>query len=143
MNNLVKSNKALNPWRDFWALDNIFDQAFNGGRNNFPSVNVSEDSNNYSVEIVAPGFNKEDFKLKVDGDILTVSAEKKSEKAEDGKGKEYTRREYNYSSFTRSFNLPDNVKDDAISAAYKDGVLELQLPKSTNQEKATKEITIN
>ncbi len=97
---------------------------------------------NYSVEVVAPGFKKEDFKLKVDDDILTISAESKAETKENGKEKEYTRREYSYSSFTRSFRLPDDVKDDSISASYLDGVLKLELPKSKVQVKASKEITI-
>jgi HSP20 family protein len=97
---------------------------------------------NYSVEVVAPGFKKEDFKLKVEDDILTISAESKSEKKEEGKEKEYTRREYSYSSFTRSFHLPDNVKDDSIAASYHDGILKLELPKSKVQVKATKEIAI-
>jgi len=92
---------------------------------------------------VAPGFKKEDFKLKVEDDVLTISAESKSEKKEEGKEKEYTRREYSYSSFTRSFHLPDNVKDDSITASYQDGILKLELPKSKVQVKATKEIPIN
>ena len=104
-------------------------------------MNISESETAYSVEVVAPGFKKEDFKLKVDDDILTISAEAKSEKAE-GNRKEYTRREYSYSSFTRSFHLPDNVKDDSIAATYKDGILNLELPKSKSQVKATKEISV-
>jgi CheY-like chemotaxis protein len=72
-----------------------------------------------------------------------ISAESKSEKKEDGKEKEYTRREYSYNSFTRSFCLPDNVKDDSIAASYHDGILQLELPKSEVQVKATKEIPIN
>jgi HSP20 family protein len=106
-------------------------------------VNIAENDKVYSVEVVAPGFKKEDFKVKVEDDILTISAETKSEKKEEGKEKEYTRREYNYNAFTRSFRLPDNVRDDSISASYKDGILTLELPKSKVQTKATKEITIS
>jgi HSP20 family protein len=104
---------------------------------------VLENEQNYVVELVAPGFQKDDFKLRVEDDILTISAENKSEKTEDNVQKEYTRREYSYSSFTRSFHLPDNVKDDAITASYKEGVLTLELPKSETQVKATKEIAIS
>lgn len=146
MNSLIKGdgNKTIAPWRDFFNIDDFFERGMVGKFDKaFPAVNISEDEKNYSVEVVAPGFSKEDFKLKVEEDILTISAETKSEKKEDGKGKEYTRREYSYSSFTRSFRLPDNVKDDSISASYKDGVLKLELPKSKTQVKATKEIAIN
>ena len=96
----------------------------------------------YAVEVIAPGFRKDDFKLKVEDDLLTISAETKSEKKEPENGREFTRREYSYSSFTRSFRLPDNVKDDSISASYQDGILKLELPKSKVQTKATKEISI-
>ena len=74
---------------------------------------------------------------------LRLLAQSKSEKKENGKEKEYTRREYSYNSFTRSFRLPDDVKDDSIAASYQDGVLNLELPKSKVQTRATKEIAIN
>lgn len=108
-----------------------------------PAVNISENEKQYSLEVVAPGFSKEDFRLKVDDDVLSISAESRSEK-QDGGGseREYTRREYSYSSFTRSFHLPDNVRDDSIKANYKDGVLRIDLPKSAVQQKTTKEIAV-
>jgi HSP20 family protein len=139
MNSIVKSNQYASPWRDFLNLDNFFDNSWTA-RSNFPAVNVSESDKNYSVELIAPGFKKEDFKLHVEDDILTISAETKTETP--GNGKQYSRREYSYNSFSRSFQLPDNVKDDAISASYNDGVLTLDLPKSEKQVKATKEISI-
>jgi HSP20 family protein len=74
--------------------------------------------------------------------ILTITGETKQENKENGKNDEYTRREYSYSSFTRSFRLPDNINDNAISANYADGILKLQLPKSQRQVTATKEIAI-
>ena len=144
MANLVKSGRAVAPWRDFFNIDNFFDSNWlSKWEKEFPAVNIAENDKVYSVEVAAPGFKKEDFKVKVEDDILTISAETKSEKKEDGKEKEYTRREYNYNAFTRSFRLPDNVKDDSISASYKDGILVLELPKSKVQTKATKEITIS
>src|SRR5882762_6772172 len=111
MANVIKTNGGtLSPWNDFFNVDNFFDKSwFKKFENSFPAVNISEDDKNYEVEVVAPGFKKEDFKLKVDDDVLTISAESKSEKIEDGNKKEYTRREYSYNSFTRSFHLPDNV----------------------------------
>jgi HSP20 family protein len=140
MANLVKSSRGVAPWRDFFNIDNFFDGG-NLGRD-FPAVNIAENEKNYSIEVVAPGFKKEDFKLKVDDDILTISAESRVENKDNGKEKEYTRREYSYRSFTRSFRLPDDVKDDSISASYVDGVLNLELPKSKVQTKASKEIAI-
>jgi HSP20 family protein len=143
MANLVTSGGAIAPWKDFLNVDNFFDGGlFNRWGKDYPAVNISEDEKNYTVEVIAPGFNKEDFKVKVDDDLLTISAENKSEKQESGNGKEYTRREYSCNSFTRSFRLPDNVKDDNISANFQNGILKLELPKSKVQTKATKEIAI-
>ena len=145
MANIIKDNGGiLTPWNDFFNVDNFFDKPwFKKFENGFPAVNIAENDKNYEVEVVAPGFKKEDFKLKVDDDVLTISAESRSERKEDDNRKEYTRREYSYSSFTRSFHLPDNVKDDAIEASYKDGILQLELPKSKVQTKVTKEIAIH
>ena len=77
---------------------------------------------------------KEDFKIDVDGNILTISAEKEEKKEE--KDKRYNRREYNYSSFSRSFTLPDKVKQEDIQATYENGVLALLLPKKEEARKA-------
>lgn len=141
MANLVK--RANNSALDFFNADNFFNNNwFRNWEKEFPAVNISENEKNYSVEVVAPGFQKENFKLKVEDDLLTISAESKSDTTEGGKGKDYTRREYSYNSFTRSFHLPENVKDDSISANYKNGILDIELPKSKVQVKASKEIAI-
>lgn len=105
-----------------------------------PAANIAESDQEYTIDLAVPGFKKEDFKVKVEKDMLTISAETKSETSE--KKKEYTRKEYNYSSFSRSFRLPDNVKDDAISARYENGILKLNLPKSATQVTASKEISV-
>lgn len=141
MANIMKSNRGTDPWRDFLSVDNFFDSNWpRRWDKDLPAVNISENDRNYSLEVIAPGFEKGDFKLKVDDDLLTISAESKSENKEDDK--EYTRREYSYNSFTRSFRLPDNVNDVNISANYKDGVLNIELPKSKKEVKASKEISI-
>src|SRR4051812_27311044 len=142
MSNLARRNRDINPWRDFLNLDEFLGNNWAGRSNQLPAVNISENEKCYNVEVVAPGFKKEDFKVKVDDDILTISAETKNETTEEGKNKEYTRREYSSSSFTRSFQLPDNVKDDSISASYQDGILKLEMPKTAQQQKTTKEITV-
>ena len=131
----------MDPWRDFFDVD-FFGNSFpKSAQRSLPAVNISEDDKSYMVDVVSPGFKKDDFKIKVDDDVLTISAETKQESNE-GKNKEYSRREYTYSSFTRSFRLPDNAKDDSISASYNDGVLQISIPKSENEVKAKKEIPV-
>lgn len=170
MNNLIKRNSDL-PYYDPWDnMENFFPSTFMRQSNLFPSVNISEDDKNYCVDVVAPGFNKEDFKVNVEDDMLTISAEAKSEYSENNgfensnkpgknqddkkkqektgsgnnnKNRQYSRREYSYSSFTRSFRLPENAKDGSITANYKDGVLQLNIPKTRQQEKATKQIPVS
>lgn len=148
MNTLVKKNNGrsqADPWAsDFFDIDNLF------GRNwmkpfdkSLPAVNISEDEKNYHIEVVAPGMKKENFKINVEDDVLTINAESRHEETEEDAGRQYSRREYSHSSFTRSFRLPENVKDDSISASYQDGVLKLSLPKSKTKEKVTKEIKIS
>ncbi len=107
-----------------------------------PGVNITESKNSYHVELAAPGLKKEDFNIKIDGDVITISSEKETEtKSAD---KEYTRREYNYSSFSRSFNLPEMVNQDKIMATYTDGVLKVDLPKKeTTQTSNSKKISVS
>jgi HSP20 family protein len=148
MNTLARrnENRGLDPWRNFFDMD-FLGSRFPTTRNLMPAVNLSENDNSYCVDLVAPGYKKEDFKLKVNDDVLTISAETKNERTEgdDGRGndrREYSRREYTSSSFTRSFRLPDNAKDDAIAAKYHDGILEINIPKTEKDVKASKEINI-
>ncbi len=141
---LIKRNSGLyDPWKDFFDTESFFPSLRNSARSNMPAVNVSEDDKNYYVDVISPGFKKDDFYVNVDDDMLTISAESSSESSEEDKDKQYSRREYSYNSFTRSFQLPDNAKDDAITAAYTDGVLKLNIPKTTQQTKATKEIKVD
>ena len=91
MANLVKSNREVSPWRDFLDIDRFFMGGLPGRNMNFPAVNISEDEKCYSVEVVAPGFKKEDFKVKVEDDMLTISAETKSENKENDDRKQYSR----------------------------------------------------
>lgn len=144
MNTIAKRNRsfpAYDPWRDFMNLESFFPE-FSTKRSALPAVNISEDDKSYQVDVVAPGFKKEDFKVNVEEDTLTISAETKQETTEGGDNKQYSRREYSYSSFTRSFRLPDNTQDGAITASYTDGVLKLTIPKSEQQVKAKKEIKV-
>jgi len=130
------------PSRDFFDFDSFFKRPWPGfNTQNLPAINIAENDKSYEVEVIAPGFKKENFSLSVSDDILTISAETTSENKQEAK--EYNRREYSYNSFTRSLQLPDNAKDDAISARYEDGVLKLSIPKSAHNVKASKEIKIS
>jgi HSP20 family protein len=101
-----------------------------------PSANIMENKDDYKVSMAVPGLKKNDFNIDIDGNFLTVSCEKEENK--DEKDSHHTRREYNYTSFSRTFTLPDEVLKDKIEAVYEDGVLSLTLPK---KEEAKKMIT--
>jgi HSP20 family protein len=99
-----------------------------------PSINIKEEKDSYKIEMAAPGLKKEDFNISIDGDILTISSEKESEKTEGGESDNFSRREYNYSSFSRSLSLPDHVESSKIAAKYEDGILRLSVPKKASGE---------
>lgn len=107
-----------------------------------PAVNITEQKDNYLVSLAAPGLKKDDFKIDVDGNMLTISSEKEEKKEE--KEEKCTRKEYSYSSFTRSFTLPDEVNKEKIEARYEDGLLKLVLPKKEEEKKSaiSKQITV-
>jgi len=92
-----------------------------------PRINIIEESDKYLIEVAAPGLSKEDFKIDLHNDVLTITAEKKEEKEE--KKKKYIRREFNYCSMRRSFVLPDTVNPDKIEAKHSNGILTIILPK--------------
>ena len=119
-------------FENFFGRDVDF---FNNGRNamRHPSVNVIETEEAFTMEVAAPGMNKSDFNLSLDDNLLTISAETKSESEKTEKN--YTRREFSYSSFKRSFHLPENVDVEKIGANYKDGVLNITLPKMVDEKK--------
>ena len=103
-----------------------------------PAVNIIEDDKKFKLLVAAPGLNKDDFKIDVAGNLLTISAEKEENTEE----KEYNQKEYSYSSFSRSFSLPEEVKQDAIEAEYKDGQLVIILPKNDKILKKSKSVKI-
>src|SRR4051812_33080076 len=100
-----------------------------------PAVNIIENKENYSLSMAVPGMKKSDFHINVEGNILTISSEK--EETKDENGHLYTRREYSFSSFTRSFTLPDEVNKEKIDAVYEDGVLKLSVPKKEEAKRLT------
>lgn len=92
-----------------------------------PSANITENPKDFVIELAAPGLEKKDFKVETDNNMLTISAEKKTEEKKETKN--YSRKEFSYNSFSRSFNLPENSLPDKIAAEYQNGVLKLTLPK--------------
>lgn len=95
---------------------------------NVPTANITETPKEYKLELAAPGLERKDFNVEVDNHVLKVSAEKEEEKKD--KEGEYFRREYSFNSFSRSFPLPENVKEADIDAKYENGVLKVSIPKA-------------
>jgi HSP20 family protein len=134
-----RSESAPSIFNDFFRpWESLFDT--NGGSLmnnlnpiNIPAVNIVEGKNNYEVSLAAPGMKKDDFKIDIEGNMLTVSAETEEKKEE--KDEKYARKEYSYSSFSRSFVLPEWVNKDKIDASYENGLLKLQLPKTEEARK--------
>ena len=116
---------------DFFNRD-LFDwrqSNFSNTGTSMPAVNIRETNESFDVEMAAPGMTKNDFKIELEGNNLTISSEKKNEQ-EQKEGENYTRREFSYQSFCRTFNLPKDVVDaENIKAKYEEGVLKLQIPK--------------
>ncbi len=142
MSKLMRST-ALPSFRsmmeDFWNTENWFrTPLFNG--ENLPAVNIKENDKNFEIEVAAPGFEKKDFKVDIAEGVLTISAESKNEIKEDKEN--YTRREFSFSSFTRSFTLPETAKQENITAKYENGLLRLTLQKSKKPELQRKQVAI-
>ncbi len=117
------------PWNEW------FDGGLLNRTMNVPSVNITEHKDEYQVSLAAPGLKKDDFHIDVDGNMLTISCEKEENKEE--KEKKFTRKEYSYSSFSRSFTLPDEISKEKIDARYEDGVLKISLPRKEGANKPT------
>lgn len=127
--NLIRRNPNVLPS----LLDEFFKPDWFGGSEgmnaNLPAVNISENEAGFELELAAPGMKKDDFNIEVDKNVLTISNERTSTMEEESKEKNFSRREFYYSSFKRSFNLPETVNTEAIKAAYNDGILKLEIPK--------------
>ena len=139
--NSDRKNNALMP-----GFNDIFESFFNDSFvsdrmvSRVPAVNISETSDEYHIELAAPGLKKEDFKIHMDGNVLSISVEQQKEN--EVKQKKYNKREYSYSSFVRSFTLPEGADDARIEAAYADGVLKVSLPKKEEAKSVSRQIEI-
>ena len=138
--NLIKMNQ--NPF--FSGILNDVEKEFSRNANNsngsYPAVNISEEEKEFTLELAAPGLKKDDFKINLENHLLTISKEKSEEK-EDAKGN-FTRREFVYNSFSRSFKLPKIILENKIKADYTDGILRIALPKD-EKVVLTREISVN
>ena len=142
---LLKQTTVPGIFSDFFDDDRLLNNGFlfpQKAMNNLPMVNITENGKSFKIEFAAPGMKKDDFKIDVDNDMLTISSEKEEEKEE--KNERFTKREFNYSSFCRSFMLPETVKADEISAKYEHGILRLEIPKKKeSKEKQVKKIKVS
>ncbi len=111
MNRFMNDFNMENPTRDCYK----------------PAVNITENDEEFSLDFMVPGMKKEDFKINLENDVLTVSAELKEEKKEENRG--YYRKEFSYGSFCRSFTLPESIDSENIKASYENGILTVGLPK--------------
>ncbi|MFN0032474.1 MAG: Hsp20/alpha crystallin family protein [Flavobacteriales bacterium] len=135
------TNAGINLFFDDFPVRDFFSNNLKA-HGTWPAANVKENKENYFIELAAPGLSKEDFKVKLEADTLTISTEKSNEAKEENE--RYTRKEFRYNRFSRSFILPETVNSEDIRASYKNGVLQLTLPKKIVTEKeVTRTIAIS
>ncbi|MDR3716419.1 MAG: Hsp20/alpha crystallin family protein [Puia sp.] len=133
-------NDFFRPWDALFdsnggSLTNMLDPV------NIPAANIVEGKTSYEVSLAVPGMKKDDFNIDVEGNTLTISAETEEKKEE--KDEKFTRKEYNYHSFSRSFSLPEGVNKEKIDASYENGLLKLVLPKTEEARKlSTRHIAV-
>ncbi|MCB9224075.1 MAG: Hsp20/alpha crystallin family protein [Crocinitomicaceae bacterium] len=139
--NITKHNRPRTFSNDFdkFFNDFFFTPVRANQKNHFenvPAVNISEKDGTFHIELAVPGMKKEDFKIEIHDGVMSISSEMKEETTSEEKN--YSRREFNYSSFERRFTLPENVEDDKVSARYEDGILKIDVPKADETVKNTK-----
>src|SRR5687768_9389975 len=152
MNSMVRSNNTLFP-----TIPSLFDEFFTRdwldsslanwkvSGATLPAANVKESNDDFQIEVAAPGMTRDDFKVELDNNVLTISSEREEKNEQKDEKGNYTRREFSYQSFQRSFSLPDSkVLGDKISARYSDGILYVTVPKSEEAKvKPAKQIAIS
>lgn len=135
VNDLLDTDTLLVPD----LLNNAWDFAIK-----VPSANITESDKDYKIEVAAPGLDKKDFKIELENKVLSISSEKEQEKEKEEESKNYKRREFSYSSFSRSFQLPEDVLADKIDAKYENGILKVSVPKKeVSVSKPKKEIKVS
>ncbi|MDF2433371.1 MAG: hypothetical protein JWP44_3002 [Mucilaginibacter sp.] len=143
---LVKFNSDKNTNALMPGFNDIFETFFNDSFlsdrmvTRVPAANISETPEQFHIELAAPGLKKDDFKLQLDRNVLTISVEQHSENTDNQKN--YNKREYSYSSFVRSFTLPDSADDNSVEAEYTDGVLKINIAKKEEAKSVRRQIEI-
>jgi len=122
-------------------LPKFLDWNWNFENTSTPAVNVEETEKEFLIDVAAPGLDKQDFKVNIDDNVLTISSKKEVKNEENRDG--YLRREFNYSTFSRAFTLPENTESSKIKASHKNGVLTISIPKSEAKAKQVSEIKIS
>ena len=140
--NQVPASASINKWIDTLFNTTLADAMGTDFTVSTPSVNIVEHDNQFVMQLAAPGLEKSDFNINIENDYLVISTEKKTEKEETGKDGKFTRREFNYKSFKRSFQLDNNINREGITAAYENGVLNITLPKKEETAKKSSSTTI-
>ena len=144
---LVKFNKKTgrpsspvfsNLFQDLFDNDNFF-RPF-PERNSLPAVNISENNENYHLELSAAGFSKNEVELTVEDSTLTITG-KREERHEESERK-FSRKEFSFQNFKRSFSLPENVNQDSIKASFENGILTIELPKKIEEQKQSRKIEL-
>jgi HSP20 family protein len=135
-----RNNALLPGFND--VFESVFNDTFFNDRmvTRVPAVNISETENNYHVELAAPGLKKDDFKLNLERNVLTISVEQTADNQDNQKS--YSKREYSYSSFVRSFTLPESADDSQIDATYTDGILRIDIAKREEAKTVRRQIEI-
>ncbi|WP_256007444.1 Hsp20/alpha crystallin family protein [Pedobacter deserti] len=139
--NPAQKNNALMPgFND--VFDSIFNDTFFSDRmiSRVPAVNISESQDHFHIELAAPGLSKGDFKLNLDRNMLNISVEQSMENKDQEKN--YSKREYSYSSFVRSFTLPESADPNQIDASYTDGILKIDIAKREEAKSIARQIEI-
>jgi len=152
MKNLVRTNgdsfsSVPSLLNDFFT-DDWFNSSLSNWRTagaSLPAVNVRETNDDFMIDVAAPGMKRNDFKVELDNNILTISSEMEEKQEEKDKNGKFTRREFSYQSFQRSFSLPENKVDGGkISAKYIDGILHVVVPKREEAKiKPARQITVS
>lgn len=144
---MLPTLRTRNAWpnlvEEFFNNDVLFPRFFdNEVRKSLPAVNIVENKDDYKIEVAAPGLHKEDFKIDLENNVLTVSSEREEKK--EVNEEKVMRKEFSYYSFTRSFTLPMTVNADKIEASHKDGILYITIPKKEEaKEKPARQIKIS
>jgi len=135
-----KRNSLMPGFND--VFDSIFNDTFFADRmiNRVPAANISESADHYHVELAVPGLKKEDFKLNLERNVLSISVEQQTEDKQQERN--YAKREYSYSSFVRSFTLPESADENGIQATYNNGVLAINIPKREEAKTVSRQIEI-